>query len=270
MRDDVPACPPRCDALDEQRAQSFRGAVHRGGESGRSAADDRHVVLRTRGLGLEPDAFRDLAKGRRCEVLAVGQADDGQGSVGRRQRVDDGLAVIEARRGARLAPPVRDVIARKEVAQLVTEWIGMPPDHRHRRAIGGDRQLLRHPDARGHRAEDGAVELRAVAEQVVELCPVEAHQPRVLRRLEARDGRGAEEEWYLAEEVARLVCVHLLIRSGHALEHGERAVEHDIERGGLAFVQDPLVLVHTQVGGGRGDGVALVFGKRGKGWNGCQ
>ena len=70
-------------ALDDDRAQPLRRAVHRRGEAGGAGADDDRVVLRGARLGAEAEQLGDPAEARPDHGLAVDDADGGQVGVRR-------------------------------------------------------------------------------------------------------------------------------------------------------------------------------------------
>ena len=55
MRTEAPACPPKARAVEHQHRKPFRGGVNRGGKTGRSSADHRHVEYSIR-IELRRDA----------------------------------------------------------------------------------------------------------------------------------------------------------------------------------------------------------------------
>ena len=64
-----PGLPTKCSALDDERVEPLRGAVHGGGEPGRPGADDQQIDLLTR-LKLQPDADgpHDLTRRRGVQL----------------------------------------------------------------------------------------------------------------------------------------------------------------------------------------------------------
>ena len=62
MRELVPACPPGCVPIEQQRPQSLRRAVHGRRESGRSRADDDEVVELQRSRQRLAQAFGHLPR----------------------------------------------------------------------------------------------------------------------------------------------------------------------------------------------------------------
>ena len=162
-------------ALDDERAQALGGAVDRGGEAGRAAADDDRVVVAGAGRG--------AGRGAAASVARVGR-----GRASRRRRgaaPGDCAFAAGARpasgrrgRGRRRQPVEADLVAREEPLQVVAG--GVPAVAEHVTCgfggLGGD--ALQPADALGGEAADPGLELGRGRGQRV-----------VLARLHAQDAR---------------------------------------------------------------------------------
>src|SRR5581483_5148243 len=97
-------------ALDDDRAQAFRRAVHGGGEARRAAADDRDVVLALAGAGRESEANGELAHAGPRDDRAVRQPEHREIRIRGKRPFP---SVGELRR-IRQQPLERDLVAREK------------------------------------------------------------------------------------------------------------------------------------------------------------
>ena len=123
-------------ALDDDGPQALRGPVDGGRQAGRAGADDDGVVLGGGGLGAQPQKLRDAAQLGLDHRLAAVEADDGAVAV-LRQRAAPQLGRIRRVGGD---PPIRDLVALEEVAELGALGVRAPAEHDGARRVrlGGD------------------------------------------------------------------------------------------------------------------------------------
>ena len=124
-------------ALDHDRAQALRGAVHGGGEAGRPAADDDRVVLRGGGARLQPEQLGDVAAAAgRTSVVPPPARSAGSRSSGGSAPPQRSAASARVRR----QPVERDLVALEEAAQVGAGGVPALPDARRARLrrLGGD------------------------------------------------------------------------------------------------------------------------------------
>ena len=123
-------------ALDHDRPQALRRAVHGRRQPGRPGADDHRVVLRGGRLGGEPEQLGHPAELRPHDGLAVDDPDRGPVVVRRAAR----RPTARPRPARRAEPPERDLVAVEEAPQLGAGRVPAMPDHDRprRRRLGGD------------------------------------------------------------------------------------------------------------------------------------
>ena len=100
-------------ALDDDRAQALRRAVHRGRHPRRAAADDHGVVLGLGRLGAEVEQLGDAPERRADDGLAADHADRGPVGLGRERAAPALLRIRRVRDDRR----ERDLVAVEEVPQ---------------------------------------------------------------------------------------------------------------------------------------------------------
>ena len=163
-------CPParRRLPLDDDRRETFRGAVDGRRQAGRPGADDHHVVIGGGGFGRDAEQLGYAAQLRADDGLAVHEANRGVVALAR-QRPRPVLRVL---RHVGLEPPEPDLVAIEEVPQLGAG--GVPPVADHGRPVGrrlghhaleaaraGDAVVRQHADPPGH-LRDGIDEIGVV------------------------------------------------------------------------------------------------------------
>ena len=233
-------------ALDDDRPQTFRGAVDGRRQAGRPGADDHRVVLRGGGLGRDAEQLGYAAQLRADDGLAVHEANRGVVALAR-QRPRPLLRVL---RHVGLEPPEPDLVSVEEAPQLGAG--GVPPVADHGRPVGSrlghhaleaaragdavvrqDAHPLGRPPARHRR--DGVV--------VVRLDPEEAR--RLSRPEPGRMGH-SERHRHLPEDVAGPPFADHALFAVDELHHLDPTLEHAEER--------PLVpLVHRVLPGAERD-----------------
>ena len=238
-------------ALDEQRRQSFRCAVHGRRQARRTRAHDDDVVRMP--CAVSSGDSSPSARSRKAGVVeapAVGQRD---------QRI----ALVRVRRRlGEVVPFENDVVAAQEVADAMARDVEAMPldDHRLRRR-GRLRELLQALHATRHRADELACEHAAFGEHRAEVRRVELRHARGLLRAQARDGGGPEQQRDLAEIHAGTVLVEAALDAVHHLEELERSLEEEEERRLLAFVDQPVAGPQVDVGEARRHGARLAVRK---------
>ena len=243
-------------ALDQQRPEPLRRAVHRGRQSGGTAADDHDVVGVVVGLGLEPERLRQAAERGRLQPRAVGEH-DGRGRDARR-------AAAWSRAVGWNAKAVRHAIARQEFAQVVAGRVVGVSDDRDQPGLVLDLELAEATHPRRHRLGDLGAQHLALTHQLQEVRPLEPEHAAGLGGAEVGDRGRAQQQRHLAEIVARTVGREPLLPPAHHLEDVDVALEEPVEPRGLALHQEPFVLPQAQVGRARGQGGALAFGDFGE------
>ncbi len=119
-------------ALDHHGAQSLGRRVHRSGQSGRTAADDAHVVQRLLGAGVQPERAGHLEDPGRAERLAARhqhQRQIGRGGLGQVAQP------LRLRVAFDVVPAVGDVVAGQEHLQVVAAVRPPVADHPHVGAV---------------------------------------------------------------------------------------------------------------------------------------
>jgi hypothetical protein len=166
-------------ALDHDRAQSLRGAVHRSRQSCRARADDHRVVLGRVRLGVEIEQLGDSPWLRAHDGLAVDDADHRAVGLGWQRAAP--LLDRVVRVG--LEPGERDLVAVEEAPQLGAR--GVPAvahdDRPRRRRLRGDARESARPahTVPGERS-DGFDELRLLSGDRVVVVRLDPHHPRRL------------------------------------------------------------------------------------------
>ena len=237
--------------LDDDRAQALRGAVDRGRQSRRAAADDHRVVLAALGLGREADQLGDPAQ-RRPQHGAPADHADHRALAGARQRP---LPLRLGVRRLRVKPAMGDLVSVEEPPQLGGRRIEVAAedDRARRRRLGGDPReparpadpLARHPP---HLLGDLGLERR---DRVVVLG-LEPQDARGLRGAEADREHGPERDRHLAEEVAGSARAEHAVDAVHELDRFDRAADHGEERSLVALVRRVLARHEAEVGGDMG------------------
>ncbi len=133
----LPGLPAGGMPFDQQRAQPFRGAVHRRRKAGRPAAQDHQVVERQRGGGAQPHPPGDVTLRRTRQHLAVLEGHHRQFIAGDARRRQDpaGLGI------GGVQPAVGHPVAGHEVAQRV-RLRRVPVPHQTQAGVGGTRRAL--------------------------------------------------------------------------------------------------------------------------------
>ncbi len=179
------------------RPQSLGAAVDGSREAGRSAADDHDVVAFLVRFDLQMEPRCDLTWRRRRERGAVVEDDGGIASSGRERRQGGGVGAI-----ARVEPFERDLIARKEVAKIVTREIVPVADDRRARDGGRGVRLTDVRDAAHEGLRDDRRGLRRFDDHRVEVVWVHARDARWPQGPKCGERRRTEHERNLADVLA--------------------------------------------------------------------
>ena len=252
-----PGLPSGCLALDQHRAQPLRRAVHRGGEPGGTAADDRHVVERLARLGLQSDLLGQRAQRRRDHALTVGK-DHHRVAVTVTRR---GYVLVQLR-ARRIDPAEDDAVSHQEVAQAMAGDVVAMSDDGHARRRRFRRELAQVREASRHGARELRREVLACREQLGEIGVVEPGDARWLERAQARERGRAEQQRQLAEVLALPVGVDAPVGAMHDLAHLQRSIDEHEKGRLLAFVDQPLAGAQVHVGHASGERLRLAVGKR--------
>src|SRR5207249_6961161 len=124
------------------------------------------------------------------------------------------------------------------------------------------RDFLQAADPRGHRFQKLAVEIATAGDKLAEIGRFEGTDPRRLQRAQAGDSGRAEQQWHLAEIVARCVRDEEAIDTVNDLAYLDSSLEEHEERRDLAFVDQPVAGAQTDVGSARGQRLELGCGQR--------
>ena len=245
-----------CLALDHDRLEALRGAVHGGGQPGGAAADDHGVVLRCLRLGLDLEQLGDAAQLRPHHGLAVDDPERGVVALGR-QVAPPLLGVL---RHVGLQPPEGDLVAVEEAAQLRAVAVPAVAEHDRARTLGRGGEALQAAGAAdavcGQLADLLRDRRRCGCERVV-VVRLDSHHPRRLGGAEADREDRAQRDRYLAEEVSRACGCR---RRADAVDHPGRLdppLEHGEERPLVSLVGGVLTGAQVDVGCGAADALAI-------------
>ena len=154
--------------------------------------------------------------------------------------------------GVEIDPTKTNVVAREEIAEVVTDDVGAVANHRRRRRRRVDRELLQHGDPLRHRLHDLGIQHTAVRDEIVKVGGVEPHHSRRLSRAEGWRWPASRAAAALRRSNRRAVVVHVLVSAGNRLEHRDLSLEESEERRSLSLEQKPFVAMQSNVGRARG------------------
>ena len=200
-------------ALDHDRAQALRRAVHGGGQARRAGADDHRVVLRrararSRGRAARPPGAA-AAGPRSCRRRPGSPAGPRRRAAGRPSR-----SAASGRLGRE--PLERDLVAVEEAPQLGAGRVPAVPDddRARRRRLGGDAlQPARSAHPVGREPADLLGDVGRHGRDRVVVVRLDPHDARRLRRAEADREHRPEHDRHLAEDVARVALADARARS---------------------------------------------------------
>ena len=218
----MPACPAGSEAFEHEDVQSLGGAVDRRGKPRRPGADDDEIVHFG---GIEGDvetrAPGEIFDGRAPEKAAFAADDDGRF---RRRNSELTKQLLGVGVALHVYPSERNRIPGREVAQA------MRID---REARSDDLQAFE-AVAQQHRAaheeglEDDLTELGPLVDRLAKRRRAELEQFPVLNDSRAHDGRTSGQQVDVARELVRLMDDDDVRIAARALEHLDRAADHDI------------------------------------------
>ncbi len=237
------------EALDEQDAEAFGGAIDGRGHAGGAGAGDDDVVPIVFGDGLVAEGFGDFADGGVQERLAAVDLDAELGLFG---LVEGGT------------PVVLDAVGGEEAADGVAVGVVPGADDVDAGGGGGAGHLLRQLGAAGHGGEDDLSGGGGVADELLKLLALKA---RGAARREGADGDdvgGAHEDGGFAGELACDGAADGAVLADDVLEDLKLAFENDEEARFFAFAGEPVAGNEVDVGGLAGEALALGFFDAGK------
>ena len=244
-------------ALDHDRAEALRRAVHRCRQAGGTGADDHRVVLGCGRLCVEAEQLRDPTQLRFHDRFPVDDAD--HGAVVLRRKAPAPL--LDRLRLVGLKPGERDLVPVEEPPQLRAPAIPAISDHdrpRWRRLRRDARQPTgpAHPIA-GERA-DGLHEPGFLGGDRVVVLRLDSHHPRGLSRAEPDGKDRPQRDRNLADQLAGMALADDARDPVHEFHHLDMTLEQGEQRAPVALVRRVLAGGEVDVGGSAGEALPAL------------